>query len=129
MATPDTIILYAGLLGLVAIYLGAICGIARSRAKVSIGDGGNAELQLRMRRHANFVENVPLALVLIALLEMQGVTTTAIHALGCALLLSRLLHIVGFGADMNNLLRGIGAGLSVLVIAVASIWGIVAFFG
>jgi len=81
-----------------------------------------------MRRHANFVENVPLALILIGLLELQGITATAIHGLGGALLAGRICHAVGFGPNVNNPLRGIGAGLSILTIAVASVWGIVAFF-
>lgn len=127
MPVPEITILYAGLLGLTAIYLGAAAGVARARARISLGDGGNRELLLRMRRHANFIENVPLALILIALLEMQGVPATAVHALGAALLVGRLLHIVGFGENIRNLARGLGAGLSVLVIGVASIWGIVTF--
>lgn len=126
---PDITILYAGVLGLMAIGLGATAGILRAKSGVSIGDGGNQALLLRMRRHANFVENVPLALVLIALLEMQAVPATAIHALGAGLVLGRILHWMGFGEDIRNPLRGLGAGLTSLSILVASVWGIVTFFG
>lgn len=128
MPIPQVTILYAGLLGLVAIYLSATAGIRRGKTGISLGDGGDQELLLRMRRHANFVENTPLALVLIALLEMQGTSSTAIHWLAGALLLGRVMHIVGFGENVSNPVRGIGAGLSILVIAVASIWGITTFF-
>ncbi len=128
MPTPDITILFAGILGLMAIGISATAGILRAKEGISIGDGGNPELLLRMRRHANFVENVPLALILIGLLEMQGISTTAIYALGCALVLGRILHFVGFGEDVRNAVRGIGAGLTALTIVVPSIWGITTYF-
>ena len=128
MPIPEITALYAGLLGILAIVLGATAGAARAKAGVAIGDGGNPELLLRMRRQANFIENVPLALILIALLEMHSVSSTAIHVLGGGLLLGRILHFIGFGEDIRNVARGAGTGLSVLVIAVASVWAIVSFF-
>ena len=124
----ETTILYAGILGLMAIGLGATAGIRRGKQRISIGDGGDPELLRRMRRHANFVENVPLALILIGLLEMQGVSNNAIHGLGAALVLGRIMHWVGFGENVSNPVRGIGAGLSILTIAVSSIWLIVSYF-
>ena len=111
MPVPEITILYGGVLGIMAIAL-----------------GGNQELLMRMRRHANFVENVPLALVLIAMLEMQAVSSTAIHALGAGLVLGRILHWAGFGENVQNPVRGLGAGLTGLCIAVSSIWGITTFF-
>ena len=128
MPVPEVTILYAGILGIMAIALGATAGIKRAKSGISLGDGGDRELLLRMRRHANFIENVPLALILIGLLEMQGVSSMAIHALGAGLVLGRILHAVGFGEDVNNLLRGMGAGLSGLVIVTSSVWGILTFF-
>ncbi|MEM9623338.1 MAG: MAPEG family protein [Pseudomonadota bacterium] len=127
MPIPDITILYAGILGVMAVGLGATAGTYRAKNGISIGDGGDPQLTLRMRRHANFVENVPLALVLFALLEMQGVTHYAIHGLGIALVVGRMMHWIGFGESVNNPVRGIGAGLTVLSIAVASIWGIITF--
>lgn len=127
MPIPDITILYAGVLGLMAIVLGATAGIYRAKHNISIGDGGDAELTLRMRRHANFVENVPLALVLFAMLEMQGVSGLAIHGLGVALVLGRSLHWAGFGESVSNPVRGLGSGLTALSIVVASVWGIITF--
>lgn len=123
----ETTILYAGILGLMAIGLGATAGVMRGKEGISYGDGGNSELLMRMRRHANFVENVPLALILIGLLEMQGVSNYAIHGLGIALVLGRIMHWVGFGENVNNPVRGLGAGLSALSIVISSIWLIISF--
>jgi hypothetical protein len=53
---PTITPLYAGLLGLMSIALAFMAGRLRESAKISIGDGGNTELLLAMRRHANFVE-------------------------------------------------------------------------
>ena len=128
MQLPQITILYAGVLGIMAVIVGAMAGIYRGQSGISIGDGGDPELLRRMRRHANFIENVPLALVLIALLEMQGITSTAIHSLGAALVLGRILHAIGIGENVRNLARGFGAGLSSLVMIVASVWGITTYF-
>jgi uncharacterized membrane protein YecN with MAPEG domain len=56
---PITAALYADLLGL----------SLHGKLNISVGDGGNRDLQVAVRRHANFTEWVPLALILIALLD------------------------------------------------------------
>ena len=80
---------------------------------------------MRMRRHANFIEYVPLALILIALLEMQAVTAWAIHGLCVTLIVGRAMHWYAFSDGVKSAIRGIGAGLTVLPIIVASIWCII----
>lgn len=121
--------LYAGILGIMSIVIAFQAGKIRGSTKVSVGDGGNPELLLAMRRHANFIEFVPLALVLIALLEFNGVSSTAIHLLGGGLVVFRICHAIGIKADtIESPLRGIGAAGSTLVILVASVWAIVIFF-
>ena len=125
---PIVTALYAGLLGLMSIGIAFAAGKLLGAKGISIGDGGDPELALAMRRHANFVEFVPLALILIGILELNGVSTTAIHALGAGLVVCRGCHAVGLKAEMQSPLRGIGAGGSTLILLVASIWAIVTFF-
>jgi uncharacterized membrane protein YecN with MAPEG domain len=121
--------LYAGILGIMSIVIAFQAGKIRGTTGISIGDGGNQELLLAMRRHANFVEFVPLTLVLIALLEFNGVSSTAIHCLGAGLVVARICHAVGLKADtIQSPLRGVGAGGGTLVLLVASVWAIVVFF-
>ena len=81
-----------------------------------------------MRRHANFVEYVPLALILIGLLEFNGVASNYIHYLGAALLLGRVLHAAFFAQGVKSVPRGIGAGVTALVITIASVWLLVIYF-
>jgi uncharacterized membrane protein YecN with MAPEG domain len=126
---PAITLLYAGLLALMAIGLAAIPGSMRGKLGVSVGDGGNPELLLAMRRHGNFVESVPLAIILMGLLEMNGLGSTTLHVFGVVLIAARICHAVGLKGDtITNALRGIGAGATALLTAVMAIWGIVLFF-
>jgi uncharacterized membrane protein YecN with MAPEG domain len=126
---PAITALYGGLLGLLGIAIAVVVGRVRGATGISIGDGGNIELIVAMRRQANFVEFVPLSLILIGLLELNGVGSIAIHALGAGLLIARLCHAIGFRSDESMMIfRQIGAIGSTLLLAIASIWGITIFF-
>lgn len=126
---PTVTTFYAGLLGLMSVAIAIVVGRVRGKADVSIGDGGNVDLIAAMRRHANFVEVVPLALILIGVLELNGVGKSAIHGLGASLVIARLCHAVGYGTnDSLVTLRIFGAAVSTLIILVASIWAITVFF-
>jgi uncharacterized membrane protein YecN with MAPEG domain len=129
MEAPLITALYAGILGLMAVVLAFGAGRLRASTGISIGDGGNPELLLAMRRHGNFIEFVPLTLILIGLIEATGAPALAIHALGAVLVICRVSHAIGLKADTTaGAGRAIGAAGSVLVLVVASIWSIVSFF-
>ena len=121
--------LYAGILGLMSLALAMAAGMQRGSAGISVGDGGNPDLLLAMRRHANFLEYVPMALILLGVLESNGVSDTALHALGASLVVARVAHAVGLKGDtMQGIGRLIGAGGTMLVSVVASIWAITTYF-
>ncbi|HIF93479.1 MAG: MAPEG family protein [Myxococcales bacterium] len=125
---PAITAFYAGLLGLLSIAIAVAVGRVRGKANVSVGDGSNLEVIAAMRRHANFVEFVPMTLILIALLELNGVGNAAIHGLGSVLLVARLSHAFGYRADESrNAFRAIGAAGSTLALLVASVWSIIIF--
>jgi uncharacterized membrane protein YecN with MAPEG domain len=120
--------LYAGLLGLMSIAIGFPIGQLRGKLKVSLGDGGDQRLLLAIRRHGNFMEWVPFALLLIALLEINGVAKLAIHALAAGLVLARLFHAVGLKHDsIEGVGRLVGAAGTALIVVISSIWLIVRF--
>ncbi|EFL89017.1 MAPEG family protein [Ahrensia sp. R2A130] len=87
---------------------------ARRAAGVSLGDGGDERLIRTMRGQGNFVENVPIALMLIFVIEMQTVTLwagafdVAFIATTCAFVLGRMLHGIAFGFTMNWPLGRVG---------------------
>ena len=92
---------------------------------VSIGDGGRHDVLVAMRRHSNFVEWTPMAVILNGLLEMNKVPTNTIHIFGCILVVARACHAIGMQADGSKaIFRGIGAGGTTLLTAVLSVWAI-----
>ena len=119
--------LYAGLLTLIAIALGIAVGAMRGQTGISILHGDNMLLATRIRRHANFTEAVPLALILLAALELNGASPRLLHGLGIALVVCRIAHPLGLHHDnMRNPLRAIGALGTILVTLIAAltlIWG------
>ena len=78
--------IYATLLGLLFIALSVRTIRLRRRHRVAVGDGDNAELRRAMRVHANFAEYIPLALLLVFFVEMDGAPAVWVHALCLALL-------------------------------------------
>ena len=113
--------LYAGLLGLIFIILSyRVVGLRKSES-IGIGDGGSDALQLACRVHGNFSEYVPIAVILLAALELNNWSALYIHALGASLVISRVLHAVGYsktsGASFG---RFVGVLLTWIVITALS---------
>jgi len=99
---PRISLLFAALHALLLLLLTVQVVRWRYRAKVGLGDGGNADLARQIRVHGNFIEYVPLALLLLALLELAGLDTRALWSFGAMLLLGRLLHAFGLGQDAGQ---------------------------
>lgn len=87
--------LYAGILTFVLLTLLLRVVIRRWRYRISLGDGGNADLNKCIRAHGNFVETVPWLLLLMVLMDISGIPAWAMHGYGLALVASRLLHAWG----------------------------------
>ena len=115
-AVPVIAALYAALLGLLGAALTVAVIVKRVRLRVNAGDGGLPEMAQAIRAHANFAEQVPLALLLIALAELLGTWPLALHALGIALIVARLLSAFGLSRSLGPTNpRQSGAGLTLLV--------------
>ncbi|MDP3277341.1 MAG: MAPEG family protein [Deltaproteobacteria bacterium] len=100
--------------------------VSRVRAKTNIFLGGadSPELLLAQRRHANNAEYLPLALLALALVELNGGSATALYALGATLTLGRVIHAIGVGPTPSPLRAG-GAVLTWLVMAGAAVYAAV----
>jgi uncharacterized membrane protein YecN with MAPEG domain len=81
--------LYAGSLALWFLVL-SYRVVGRRRAGISLGDGDDPGMLRVVRGHANFAEYVPLALIMLAILELGGTSLLVLHLLGLALLAGRL---------------------------------------
>jgi uncharacterized membrane protein YecN with MAPEG domain len=77
--------------------IGLILNVAfrRMRLRVSLGDGGYEELSRYIRAHGNFIETVPMALLLMLLLELSNTAFWIVHGLGFLLIASRIFHYFG----------------------------------
>lgn len=114
--------LYAGLLTLIGVWLTLHVGRKRGQLGISIGDGGNPKMVRAMRGQANFVESVPLALVLILATALLGAPSWVVHLLGIPLVIGRVLHALHFTADdAPGWQRGAGAGLTLLVLVLGAL--------
>ncbi|UWX04523.1 MAPEG family protein [Pseudoxanthomonas sp. NC8] len=71
----------------------------RKAHRIGVGTGGDAVMTRKVRVHANFAEYVPLALLMLALLELSGTTAPVLWSCGLLLLLARLMHAVGLGGS------------------------------
>ncbi len=89
--------LFVGLHGLLAMLLVLKITRFRQKDKIAFGDGGNEGMQRAIRVQANFIEYVPLALIMILVLEIQGASEMLLYGLGTALFLGRVLHAYGLG--------------------------------
>ena len=118
MIVPITA-LYAALLVAVLVCLTTRIGVLRAKTGISILDGGNDRVAVEMRRHGNFVEHVPLLIVLMAIVEINEGSPVFLHVVGIALIICRVAHPLGLRHDrVQTPLRLIGAvGTSLVTIA------------
>ena len=114
--------IFAAIFALLLIPLSMRVGILRFREKIWFLDGGNEELTRRMRVHGNFIEYVPLALLLLALVELGGASPGLVWGLGSALLAARLAHAIGVSRSATSLGRGIGANGTFAVLLISAGW-------
>jgi uncharacterized protein len=108
---------YAAVLALIMAALLVHVIMLRAKTGISISDGGNVTLAERMRRHGNFIENVPMALLLMLMAELLGASHLWLHVFGAALVAGRVLHAIGLAHDQpKNPLRIMGASITLLVV-------------
>ena len=87
--------LYASILTVIAFVLAQHVIRTRGRTTITLGDRGDDRLLEASRRQMNFVENVPLTLILMLLAEAGKAAPTYLHITGVALVAARLIHPFG----------------------------------
>lgn len=118
--------LYAGLIALLTLYLMLNIGAYRGKAKISLGDGGDDEMIVRIRRHGNLVESAALLLVLMAIIEANNAQSMFVHAVGLIYLIARIAHPIGLKASntsgLPRIVGALGTLLAILAAAGMAIW-------
>ncbi len=124
MSLPITA-LYAGILVIFALVLSFRAGGFRGKSGISVGLGEpvNMDLAERVRIHQNFLEYVPMAIILMGILETNGGNATFLHVFGVVLIVARIAHAIGLKHDnMAHPGRVIGAGGTALISVVAALY-------
>ncbi len=125
--------LYAGILGV--IYIGLSFMVIRKRLKNQIGVGHNKNepLMRAIRVHANFAEYVPLALILMAIVELNSLNPFEaaplyLHGLGITLVLARVGHAYGLTKSIGTSPGRFGGTLATFgVLIILSVLAIIQF--
>ncbi|MBY0511776.1 MAG: MAPEG family protein [Rhodospirillaceae bacterium] len=124
---PVTLIT-ASILALIALVLALRVSFGRFRHRVPIGEGGNTHMTVLIRTHANFVEYVPLILILMGILEMSKANRIALLIVAVLLIIFRIFHVIGMPRRAPNFFRATGAIGTMVTMGVLAVWGLVLAF-
>ncbi len=119
-------LLYASLLTILAIFLAIKVGMNRVDTNIMTGEGESSMLLQSVRAHGNLIEYAPLALILLALLEMQNVSDSMLHLCGSLFFLARILHAYGVTISREStpyrLVGAVGTWLIMLIMSLVGIY-------
>lgn len=117
--------LFAGFCGLWLACLSLRVIFVRRSARISLGDGGNADLERRVRAQGNAAEYMPIGLILIAMGEINGIHGAALLIVGGVFMLGRLMHGWAFSFTNGSMVaRVLGMHLTLWPIMGLAIWNV-----
>jgi uncharacterized protein len=108
--------------------LTALVILRRAQTGIDLLDGGDQKLLRRIRAHGNFSETAPMALLLMALLEISGLASAWLIAFGITLLLGRILHAQSLLTNNAAWSRRGGMVLTLAVISIEAVCALWLFF-
>src|SRR6185437_15882367 len=103
MNVPFVVPFYAAIFALIYIGLTIRVIALRNAKRVSLGSGGDPALERAIRIHANFIEYVPLALMLLTAMEMQHSSLYVLHILCLLLLIGRICHFLALSRETPSI--------------------------
>lgn len=119
--------LLAAIFALGYIYLSIAVIKLRTSEKITDGLENSDSIKSRalekaVRTHANFIEYVPMALILFWFLENITYSHTTVFWLGCILLIARVAHVVGMQNPREHMIfRVVGTAATFVVITFSAI--------
>jgi uncharacterized protein len=120
---PEISTLYAAVLGLLFVPFTFYVAIYRIQNSILLLDGGDKVMARRIRAQANFVETVPIALILLVLMELNGAGSAWLHSLGGILVVARVVHYITIATNpAKTLPRALSMTATLLLILVAAGW-------
>lgn len=116
MTAMQAVALYAGINLLILGLLSLPIGLNRNKKKISLGDGGDSQMNALIRAHGNAAEWIPGALIGLTILAMTGTGTLVIHVLGLLFTLARASHAYAFlSGQATGPGRIFGAAMTLLI--------------
>ena len=97
---------------LLNVWLMIRIGAVRRANRITVGDGGNEALQRRMRAQANYIENTPIVLVLIAAIELAELGSWWLPIVAALYIAGRIAHALGMDGGKWATGRMIGTIIS-----------------
>jgi len=120
MNIPVTTI-YVVIFSCMLVVLAYRTAMLRRKNKIGVGDGNKPVLQRAIGAHGNAAEHLPIALILMLTLEINGTSSLILHSLGIVLLLSRVIHLFGLskhsGKSFGRVYGILGTWLVILTMA------------
>jgi uncharacterized protein len=114
--------LYVALGVLLVLMLAVRVSLRRWTARIGIGDGDDAELRKRIRAHGNAIEYLPIGLLALLLLDLDGTNPAVLHACGIVLIVGRVSHAIGLSRTSGTSPeRFFGIGLTLLTLLAMAI--------
>lgn len=108
---------YAAIVALIYVFLSVRVIKTRRTERVGLGDGDNKTLRRAIRAQGNCGEYAPIALLLAAFAELQGLPAWGIHAICLLLLSGRIAHASGFGHEPERMTLRV-AGMRMTIAAI-----------
>jgi uncharacterized membrane protein YecN with MAPEG domain len=109
-----------------ALVLSFKAGSFRGKSGISLlfGEPTNMELAEKVRTHQNFLEYVPMFLLVFAAIELNGGSNVFLYVVGDLMIISRIAHAIGLKHDnMAHPGRFIGAAGTALITLVTAGYG------
>ncbi|MEO1475054.1 MAG: MAPEG family protein [Pseudomonadota bacterium] len=100
MAAMEVVALYAGVNIFIILVLSIRIVSVRASRKISLGTGGDPEMEVRVRSQANATEYVPAGILGLLLLALLNAPVWLLHALGGSFTLGRLIHPLGMAGPI-----------------------------
>ncbi|WP_036264322.1 MAPEG family protein [Pyruvatibacter mobilis] len=124
----EAIGLYIGINLLLTLVLAILVVRQRAKHSVSLGDGGNADVERAIRAHGNNVEYVAIALPGLIALGLLGASLTLLHAAGLLVTVGRVAHAIGIsnGISIFRQLGTLATWIGVAVLGVGCLWAVLA---
>lgn len=115
--------LYTAIAALLLVGLAVRTAMMRRRLRVGVGDGDQPELARAIRVHSNAAEHIPIGMLLLALLELQGAYPIGLHGLALVFLVGRVLHARGLSRSPGPTMQRVwGISLNWLALIGMAAW-------